>query len=118
MLKGSPWKGLFRFGKKGKLNPRFIGPFEITQRFGEVAYHLNMPSEFEGIHNVFQVSCLRKTLFDMSQEVSLNKEETDKNLRYQEQPEEILEKKYTKIQNKNIGLVKLKWRHHRGAYVK
>lgn len=93
--------------KKGKLGPPFIGPFEITQRFVKVAYRLKLPNEFEGIHDVFHVSCLRKTLFDKSQDVSLNEIEIDEKLRYQEQPKEILDKKDTKLRNKKIGLVKI-----------
>ena len=57
-LKVSPWKGKLRFGKKGKLSPRFVGPFEILKRVGEVAYEVALPPELEHIHNVFHVSVL------------------------------------------------------------
>ncbi|KAD3639932.1 hypothetical protein E3N88_29155 [Mikania micrantha] len=53
LLKVSPWKGVIRFGKRGKLNPRYIGPFEILKRIGPVAYQLNLPTEFDGVHNIF-----------------------------------------------------------------
>ncbi|KAI3723569.1 hypothetical protein L2E82_35243 [Cichorium intybus] len=86
MLKVSPWKGLIRFGKKGKLSPRFIGPFRVLQRVGAVAYRLELPEELRGIHNVFHVSHLRKTLFDESQRVPLPKIEIDEKLGYPEQP--------------------------------
>ncbi|KAL8243428.1 hypothetical protein R6Q59_009686 [Mikania micrantha] len=62
LLKVSPWKGVIRFGKRGKLNPRYIGPFEILKRIGPVAYQLNLPTELDGVHNVFHVSNLKKCL--------------------------------------------------------
>ena len=59
-LKISPWKGVIRFGKKGKLSPRFIGPYEVIERIGPVAYRLALPPSLEGVHNVFHVSMLRR----------------------------------------------------------
>ncbi|XP_041004062.1 uncharacterized protein LOC121249417 [Juglans microcarpa x Juglans regia] len=59
-LKVSPMKGVFRFGKKGKLSLRYIGPYEILEKVGVVAYRLNLPVEFQGIHNVFHVSSFKK----------------------------------------------------------
>ena len=59
-LKLSPWKGVVRFGKRGTLNPRYIGPFEIVERIGPVAYRLDLPEEFSRVHNVFHISMLRK----------------------------------------------------------
>ncbi|KAI3724632.1 hypothetical protein L2E82_36415 [Cichorium intybus] len=93
MLKVSPWKGLIRFGKKGKLSPRFIGPFRISQRVGAVAYRLELPDELHGTHDVFHVSHLRKTLFDKSQHVPLAEIEGDDRLRYPDQPERVLDRK-------------------------
>lgn len=114
MLKVSPWKGVIRFGKRGKLSPRYIGPFRILQRIGKVAYRLELPNKLQGIHNVFHVSYLRKTLFDKSQEVSISDIEIDEKLRYQEQPEIILDRKIKKLRNKEIPLMKVQWRHHKG----
>ena len=65
-LKLSPWKGVVRFGKRGKLNPRYIGPFEIVERIGLVAYRLDLPEEFSLVHNVFHISMLRKYIPDPS----------------------------------------------------
>ena len=59
-------KGVMRFGKKGKLNPRYIGPYEILERIGNVAYKLELPPELGGVHPVFHVSMLRKYLLDPS----------------------------------------------------
>ena len=59
-LRVSPWKGVIRFGKKGKLSPRYIGPYEIIERIGPVAYRLALPPELSGIHDIFHVSTLRR----------------------------------------------------------
>ena len=68
-LKVSPWKKVMRFGKKGKLSPRFISPYEVIEKVGPVAYHLALPPELEKIHNVFHVSMLRRYRSDPSHEV-------------------------------------------------
>lgn len=65
-LKVSPKRGVMRFGIKGKLSPRFVGPFEILERAGEVAYRLALPPMLSGVHNVFHVSMLRKYVLDSS----------------------------------------------------
>ena len=65
-LKLSPWKGVVRFGKRGKLNPRYIGPFEIVERIGPMAYRLDLLEEFSRVYNVFHISMLRKYIPDPS----------------------------------------------------
>ncbi|GKB67020.1 hypothetical protein Tco_0928432, partial [Tanacetum coccineum] len=64
LLKVSPWKGVVRFGKKEKLSPRFVGPFEIIEKVGLVAYRLGLPEEMNGVHDTFHVSNLKKCLAD------------------------------------------------------
>ncbi|GJZ25382.1 putative reverse transcriptase domain-containing protein [Tanacetum coccineum] len=64
LLKVSPWKGVVRFGKKGKLAPRFVGPFDIIERIGPVANRLRLPEELNGVHDTFHVSNLKKCLAD------------------------------------------------------
>ncbi|GJT48285.1 putative reverse transcriptase domain-containing protein [Tanacetum coccineum] len=73
LLKVSPWKGMVRFGKKGKLAPRFVGPFKITKRIGPVAYRLRLPEEMNGVHDTFHVSNLKKCLADPTLQVPLDK---------------------------------------------
>ena len=78
-LKVTPWKGVIRFGKRDKLSPRYIGPYQIIERIGPVAYKLNLPDELSRIHNVFHVSMLRKYVYDSShvlKELPIHIEET------------------------------------------
>ncbi|KAJ9536067.1 hypothetical protein OSB04_un000770 [Centaurea solstitialis] len=105
MLKVSPWKGIVRFGKRGKLSPRYIGPFVITDRVGEVAYRLELPSELSGIHNTFHVSNLRKCLVDSNQAIPLPEVQIDEKLSFVEEPESIIDYKVKKLRNKEIGLI-------------
>ncbi|GJX47134.1 putative reverse transcriptase domain-containing protein [Tanacetum coccineum] len=72
MLKVSPWKGVVRFGKRGKLNPRYVGPFKVIERVGEVAYKLELPEELSRVHNTFHVSNLKKCHADEPLAVSLD----------------------------------------------
>lgn len=73
MLKVSLLKGIIHFGKRGKLSPRFIEPFQFFRRIGKVAYRLDLPQELQGIHNVFHISYLIKTLFDKTQAIPMSK---------------------------------------------
>ncbi|KAJ9537587.1 hypothetical protein OSB04_030320 [Centaurea solstitialis] len=114
MLKVSPWKGILRFGKQGKLSPRFVGPFKIMERIGKQAYRLELPEELSGIHDVFHVGYLRKCLGKYDETVPLAEVKIDERLRYIEEPEEILNERKVNLRNKTINLVLVKWKHHRG----
>ncbi|GKD19725.1 putative reverse transcriptase domain-containing protein [Tanacetum coccineum] len=72
LLKVSPWKGVVRFGEKGKLAPRFVGPFEIIEKVGPVAYQLDLPEDLNGVHDTFHVSNLKKCLADPTLQVPLD----------------------------------------------
>ena len=89
-LKVSPWKKVMRFGKKGKLSPKFIGPYEVIEKVGLVAYCLALPLELEKIHNVFHVSMLRRYRSDPSHVVSSETIELRPDLNYEEEAVEIL----------------------------
>ena len=115
MLKVSPWKGIIRFRKRGKLSPRYIGPFKIMAPVGEVAYRLELPEELGGIHPTFHVSHLRKCLADETAHVPLMDIELDERLNYVEQPIEIVDRKEKTLRNKKIALVKVIWKHRKGA---
>jgi hypothetical protein len=114
MLKVSPWKGVVRFGKKGKLSPRYVGPFVIIERVGEVAYKLDLPEELRGVHSTFHVSNLRKCLADAAMAIPLENLKVDDKLTYVEEPVAIVDRKVRKLRTKEIVLVKVQWRYHRG----
>ena len=90
-LRVSPRKEVFRFGKKGKLAPRYIGPFEILQRVGEVAYQLALPPQLFGIHDVFHISLLRKYELDVSHILDWQELNLQENMKYEERTREILD---------------------------
>ncbi|GJR96648.1 hypothetical protein Tco_0268822 [Tanacetum coccineum] len=114
MLKVSPWKGVVRFGKKGKLAPRYVGPFEILERIGPVAYRLRLPEELSGVHDTFHVSNLKKCLADASLHVPLNEIKVDKTLRFVEEPVEIMDREIKSLKRSKISLVKVRWNSKRG----
>ncbi|KAD4586602.1 hypothetical protein E3N88_24203 [Mikania micrantha] len=114
LLKVSPWKGVIRFGKRGKLNPRYIGPFEILKRIGPVAYQLNLPAELDGVHNVFHVSNLKKCLSDETLIVPLDEIQVDEQLRFVEEPVEIMDREVKQLKQSKIPIVKVRWNSKRG----
>ena len=111
-LKLSPWKGVVRFEKRGKLNPIYIGPFEIVERIGPVAYRLDLPEELSRVYNVFHISMLRKYILDPSQVLEALEIELRDDLSYEEQPVQILGREEKELRNKTISLVKVLWRNH------
>ena len=111
-LKVKAHRGFIRFGSKGKLAPRYIGPFEITERIGNVSYRLALPPSMERVHNVFHVSLLRKYLHDPSHVIPVEEIEVDENATYKTQPVKILDSKVQELRNKSINLVKVLWLHH------
>ena len=111
-LKVSPWKKILRFGRKGKLSPRFIGPYEVTERVGPVAYRLALPPELEKIHNVFHVSMLRRYRSDPSHIVSPTEIEVRPDMTYEEEPIKILAREVKQLRNKSVALVKVLWQKH------
>ena len=113
VLKESLWKKILRFGRKGKLSPRFIGPYEILERVGPVAYHLALPLELDKLHDVFHVSMLRRYRSDPSHVVSSETIELRPNMTYEKEPVEILACEVKELQNKKILLVKVLWRNHK-----
>ncbi|GJR68216.1 putative reverse transcriptase domain-containing protein [Tanacetum coccineum] len=114
LLKVSPWKGVVHFGKKGKLAPRFVGPFEITERIGPVAYRLRLPEELNGVHDTFHVSNLKKCLADPTIQIPLDEIQVDAKLNFVEEPVEILEREFKKLKRSRIAIVKVRWNSKRG----
>ena len=111
-LKISPWKGILRFGRRGKLSPRFIGPYEIVSKVGPVAYRLKLPLELSWIHDTFHVSMLRKYIPDPSHVLREQPVQLKENRNYEETPVQIVDHKEQVLRSKVISLVKVLWRNH------
>ncbi|GKB39278.1 putative reverse transcriptase domain-containing protein [Tanacetum coccineum] len=107
MLKVSPWKGVVRFGKRGKLNPRYVGPFKVIERVGEVAYKLELPKELSRVHNTFHVSNLKKCHADETLAVPLDGLHLDEKLHFVEEPLEVVGREVKRLKQSRIPLVKV-----------
>ncbi|KAD3639965.1 hypothetical protein E3N88_29188 [Mikania micrantha] len=115
LLKVSPWKGVVRFGKKGKLAPRYVGPFEILERIGAVAYKLKLPVELSNVHDTFHVSNLKKCLADHDVQIPLEDIQIQNNMQFIERPVEIMDHGVKKLKRSRIPIVKVRWEGKRGA---
>ena len=111
-LKISPWKGVLRFGKRGKLNPRYIGPYEIVSKVGPVVYRLKLPPELSRIHDTFHVLMLRKYIPDPSHMLREQPMQLKENMTYEETPVQIVDRKEHVLGSKVIPLVKVLWKNH------
>ena len=111
-LKVSPWRKILRFGQKGKLSPRFIWPYEILERIGHVAYRLALPLKLAKLHDVFNVSMLRRYRSDESHILPVQEIQVQKDLSYDEEPKIILAREVKQLRNKQVSLVKVLWQHH------
>ncbi|XP_021679431.2 uncharacterized protein LOC110664171 [Hevea brasiliensis] len=107
LLNVSPMKGVIRFGKRGKLTLRYIGPYEVLQRVKNVSYKFALPPEIERIHPVFHVSILRKFVLDLNKVISEPDMEISKDLFHVEQPIRIMDTQIRKLRNKEIPMVKV-----------
>nr|GEY28948.1 putative reverse transcriptase domain-containing protein [Tanacetum cinerariifolium] len=114
LLRVSPWKGVVRFGKKGKLVPRYVGPFEILDRIGLVAYRLRLPEGLNNMHDTFHVSNLKNCMADANLHVPLDEIKVDKKLRFVKEPIDILDREIKKLKRRNIAFVKVRWNSKRG----
>jgi hypothetical protein len=111
-LKVSPIGGVRRFGVKGKLAPRYVGPYQILARRGEVAYQLSLLECLSAVHDVFHVSQLKKCLREPEEQLPVEGLEVQENLTYIEKPAQILETTDRVTQRKTIRMYKVKWSHH------
>ncbi|GJT14764.1 hypothetical protein Tco_0873470 [Tanacetum coccineum] len=114
MLKVSPWKGVIRFSKRGKLNPRYVGPFKVLAKVGVVAYRLELPQELSRVHHTFYVSNLKKCYADEPLAMPLEGIHVDDKLQFVEEPVEIMEREINRLKQSRIPLVKVCWNSRRG----
>ncbi|GKB20553.1 hypothetical protein Tco_0854476 [Tanacetum coccineum] len=114
MLKVSPWKGVIRFDKRGKLNPRYVGPFRVFAKVGKVAYRLELPQELSRVHHTFHVSNLKKCYVDEPLVMPLEGIHVDDKLQFVEEPVEIIEREIKRLKRSRIPLVKVCWNSRRG----
>jgi hypothetical protein len=111
-LKVSPIRGVRRFEVKGKLAPRYIGPYQILARHGEVAYQLSLPENLSVVHDVFRVSQLKKCLRVPEEQLPVEGLEVQEDLTYTEKPTQILETADRVTRRKTIRMCKVRWNHH------
>ncbi|GKC76428.1 putative reverse transcriptase domain-containing protein [Tanacetum coccineum] len=114
MLKVSPRKGVILFGKQGKLNPRYIGPFKILKRVGSVAYTFELPEELSDVHNTFHVYNLKKCLSDESLVIPMKELRLDDKINFVEEPIEIMGREVKQLRQSCISIVKVRCNSKRG----
>ncbi|GJY15432.1 hypothetical protein Tco_0385854 [Tanacetum coccineum] len=114
MLKVSPWKGVVRFGKRVKLNPRYVGPFKVIERVKMVAYKLELPPQLSRVHNMFHVSNLKKCLSDESPVIPLEELHVDDKLHFVEEPVEVMDREIKQLKRSRIPIIKVRWNSKRG----
>nr|GFB89487.1 putative reverse transcriptase domain-containing protein [Tanacetum cinerariifolium] len=113
MLKVSPWKGVVRFGKRGKLNPRYVGPFKVLAKVGKFAYRLELPQELSRVYHTFHVSNLKKCYADEPLVMPLEGIHVDDKLYFVEKPVKIMEREIKRLKRSQIPLVKVRWNSRR-----
>ncbi|GKC21577.1 putative reverse transcriptase domain-containing protein [Tanacetum coccineum] len=114
MLKVSPWKGVIRFGKWGKLNPRYIDPFIVLAKVRTVAYRLELPQQLSRVYSTFHVSNLKKCLSDEPLAIPLDEIHIDDKLHFVEEPVEIMDREVKRLKQSLIPIIKVRWNSRRG----
>ncbi|GJU53150.1 hypothetical protein Tco_1226864 [Tanacetum coccineum] len=114
MIKVSPWKGVVRFGKRGKLNPRYVRPFKMLEKVGSVAHKLGFPQGLSKVHNTFNVSNLKRCYSDEPLAVPLEGLHIDDKLRFVEEPIEIMDREVKWLKQSRIPIAKVLWKSRRG----
>lgn len=107
MLKFSPWKRMRHFGKQGKLNPHYIGPFKVLKRIGPVGYKRMFPQELNSVHDVFHLSSLKKCLYDGSLSIPIDEIQVNTKLNFVEEPIKIMDGEIKRLKQSRIPIVKV-----------
>ncbi|GJS05663.1 hypothetical protein Tco_0322171 [Tanacetum coccineum] len=113
MLKVSPWKGVVHFGKRAKLNPRYVGPFKVIERVRTVACKLELPQQLIRVHNTFHVSNLKKCLSNESLVIPLEELRVDDKLHFVEEPIEVMDREIKQLKRSCIPIIKVRWNSKR-----
>ncbi|GKB97880.1 hypothetical protein Tco_0984017 [Tanacetum coccineum] len=114
MLKVSPQKGVIHFGKRGRLNPRYIRPFKIIERISLVAYKLELPGELSNVYSTYYISNLKKCLSDESLLIPMKELRLDDKLNFVEEPVEIMDREVKQLKQSRIPIIKVVWNSKRG----
>ncbi|GJR79937.1 hypothetical protein Tco_0150722 [Tanacetum coccineum] len=114
MLKVSPWKGVICFGKYGKLNPMYIGPFKVLAKLGTITYRLELPQQLSRVHSTFHVSNLKKCLSDEALAIPMDEIHIDDKLYFVEEPVEIMDCEVKRLKQSRIPIIKVRWNSRRG----
>jgi hypothetical protein len=111
-LRVSPTRGVQQFGMKGKLAPRYVGPFEIIEACGPIAYRLQLPPQLAAIHNIFHLSQLKKCIKIPTKVINFQTIKIESDLSYTEHPIKILDTKERSTRRETVRMFKIKWNHH------
>ncbi|GJW83929.1 hypothetical protein Tco_0157074 [Tanacetum coccineum] len=114
MLKASPWEGVIRFSKQGKLNPRYIRSFKILAKVGTLAYRLELPEQLNRVHSTFHVSNLKKCFVDEPLAIPLDEIQIDDKLNFNEELVKIMDREVKRLKQNRIPIVKVRWNSRRG----